>query len=288
MMVRTVLPRLPGLFRLVAAAALVAGTLVLAASAASASPRSGWVRLAHLSPNTPPADVYLYSFGNPKAMIVLRHVAYGDVSPYERVRSGEYTVAMRGAGAPAGSKPVLSATVDVMPGGAYTVAGMGPASGLRLQVLRDRLTAPKGKALVRIIQASLRQPRAKVAVGGRVLARALAFGSFTGYHAVRPGAVTVRVAGRTERAVVTRDLSAGAVYSVVILDASGHLAIDCLQEAGSRVMPVGSAPMGLGGTAARPGWLLLPWLVAGAGGLLAAAGGYARIRRPRRPASHAR
>jgi len=41
----------------------------------------GWIQLTHLSPNTPPVDVYLYSFGDAKAMLVLKHVAYGTVSP---------------------------------------------------------------------------------------------------------------------------------------------------------------------------------------------------------------
>src|SRR6266436_6547875 len=40
------------------------------ASTAAASHGVGWLRLAHLSPNTPAVDVYLYSFGNSHAMIV--------------------------------------------------------------------------------------------------------------------------------------------------------------------------------------------------------------------------
>ncbi len=152
-------PLLRLLLAVLALSAGLTGLLAPAASAATAAPmtgRDGWVRLAHLSPNTPPVDVYLYSFGNAKAMIVLKHVAYGTVSPYEKVASGEYTVAMRGAGAKPGSPPVLSTAVHIAPGGAYTVAGMGPAKGLRLQVLRDQLTTPKGESLVRVIQASLR------------------------------------------------------------------------------------------------------------------------------------
>ena len=120
------------LTRLVTACALalgLAGLFGTAASAASASTGTGYLRLAHLSPNTPAVDVYLYSFGDPSAMVVLHHVAYGDVSPYEAVASGEYTVAMRAMGAAPSSKPVLSTTIDVVSGHAYTVAGMGPCRG---------------------------------------------------------------------------------------------------------------------------------------------------------------
>src|SRR5213082_2531497 len=83
--VRTVVP----------AVALSAGLLGAApgtAASAAPSPATGYVRLAHLSPNTPPVDVYLYSFGDPKAKTVLKHVGYGDVSPYMKVASGQYSV----------------------------------------------------------------------------------------------------------------------------------------------------------------------------------------------------
>src|SRR5689334_10738391 len=156
---------------------LASGVAVASATAASAAAahhsNTGWIRLAHLSPNTPPVDVYLYSFGNSHAMIVLRHVAYGTVSPYEKVKAGEYTVAMRGAGAPRSSQPVLSTSVQVTAGGAFTVAGMGPAKGLRLQVLRDRLTTPPDKSLVRVIQASLRYQKITVMANHRTLAKQL-------------------------------------------------------------------------------------------------------------------
>ena len=64
---------------LLAALALLLGIPAAAASASSATSGTGWIRLAHLSPNTPPVDVYLYSFGNSNAQIVLHHVAYGTV-----------------------------------------------------------------------------------------------------------------------------------------------------------------------------------------------------------------
>ena len=60
-------------------------------------------------------------------------------------------------------------------GDAYTVAGIGPHSRLRVQVLKDTIAASAGQALVRVIQASLRQHDVTVTLGGLVLARKLEF-----------------------------------------------------------------------------------------------------------------
>jgi hypothetical protein len=283
----------PGLYRLIRSAAacgLAAALLGFAAPAASASSGPGWMRLAHLSPNTPAVDVYLYSFGNPSARIVLKHVAYGTVSPYEQVPSGEYTVAMRGAGAAPGSKPVLSTTVNVATGHAYTVAGMGPFSGLRLQILSDKLVTPPGKALVRVIQASLKQQQVTVTAAGNVLAAKLGFSQITSYRSVPPGTWTVHAAGESESTDASLTLAAGTIYTVVILDGHSHLAIDSLEDAaGSQVAPSGAPATGLGGTAPRPGAPLLPWLVTGLAGLLVAVGGATRLlRKSHRGAADAR
>src|SRR5262245_64878993 len=96
---------------LLATAALVPLTLALALTPGSASAHAavGHVRLAHLSPDTPAVDVYLYPFGGSTPKLVLKAVPYGGVSPYERLAVGQYTVAMRPAGAAASTPPVLSA-----------------------------------------------------------------------------------------------------------------------------------------------------------------------------------
>jgi len=278
--------------RLITASALalgVAGTLAAGASAASASTGTGYLRLAHLSPNTPAVDCYLYSFGNPSAMVVLHHVAYGTVSPYQAVAVGEYTVAMRAAGAAPSTKPVLSTTVDVVSGHAYTVAGMGPLAGIRLQVIGDSLALTRDAALVRVIQASMHATSVTVTAGSKVLGRNLGFTTVTRYKAVRPGTITISAAGTTEHGSGQFTLAPGTIYTVVVLDDAGQLKIDPLVDsAGSKIMPAGSAATGLGGTAARPGASLLPWIGAAAAGLLIAAGGTVRLRRRRRPAMHAR
>jgi len=280
------------LTRLITASALaigVAGLVGFAGSAASASSGIGYLRLAHLSPNTPAVDVYLYSFGDPNAMVVLDHVAYGDVSPYESVAPGEYTVAMRAAGAAASTKPVLSTTIDVVSGRAYTVAGMGPLSGLRLQVIDDSLAMTRDAALVRVIQASMHQTSVTVTAGSTTLGSDLNFTTVTPYKVVKPGTVSVTAVGESERGSGTFTLAADTIYTIVVLDDSGHLGLTSLVDSsGSKVTPQGGAATGFGGTAARPGAPMLPWAAAGAAGVLAAAGGLIRLRRRRRPAMHAR
>jgi Domain of unknown function (DUF4397) len=271
-----------------AVAASSFGLLGLTAPAASAKADVGWVQLAHLSPNTPAVDVYLYSFGDSTAQLVLHHVAYGTVSPFQQLATGDYTVAMRLAGAPAKSKAVLSTAVDVQSGHAYTVAGMGPAKGLRLQIIPDRLTTPAGKSLVRVIQASLDQNSVTVTAGGRKLASSLKFAKVTGYKTLSPGTVTVHATGASESATSTITLGAGTIHTLVILDDPGKLTIDDLLEAAGSQAAVGGVQTGLGGTAAQPGATLLPWLAIGLGGVAAAGTGVALLSRRRRPALHAR
>jgi hypothetical protein len=269
----------------------VAVASATAASAAQAHPSdTGWIRLAHLSPNTPPVDVYLYSFGNSRAMIVLHHVAYGTVSPYEKVKAGEYTVAMRGAGAAPSSQPVLSTSVHITPGGAFTVAGMGPAKGLRLQVLRDRLTTPPDRSLVRVIQASLRYQKITVMANHRTLAKQLDFAHVTHYVSTPPGSFDVQVAGMGGKGAADIALAAGTIHTLVVLDASGHnLQIANLEDAaGSSVMPAGGAATGFGGTAPARAPSPVLWVSLVAAGALAAIAAAYRMRRMRSVARHAR
>ncbi|MBV9094276.1 MAG: DUF4397 domain-containing protein [Streptosporangiaceae bacterium] len=272
---------------LLAAAALLLGVPATAAAAApAAASGTGWIRLAHLSPNTPAVDVYLYSFGNPTAQIVLHHVAYGTVSPYEPVAAGDYSVAMRPAGASAASAPVLSTGVMIMAGHAYTVAGVGPASGLRLQVMDDELSTPPGQALVRVIQASLKQHVVTVTFGGKVLADHLAFATVSPYQAVSPGTGRVTATGGGTDAAASVTLGAGTVHTLVILDGASGLQVVSLEDAaGSGQTPAGAAATGLGGTAPRPPGSQVPWLVVIAVGALLALAGALGLRRPLRPGS---
>ncbi len=272
---------------LLAATALLLGFPAVFAAAANAATGTGWIRLAHLSPNTPAVDVYLYSFGNPDARIVLHHVSYGTVSPYESVPAGDYSVAMRASGAAASSPPVVSASIWIASGHAYTAAALGPRSGLRVQIMSDDLTTPAGRALVRVVQASLKQPRVTVSWDGKVIANQLPFASVTSYRAVSPGTEDVTVRGGTNNANSAVSLAAGAIHTLVVLDGSNGLEVANLEDAaGSVKLPAGGVQTGFGGTAAHGPGSPLPWLaVIGAGALIALGGGLTARRRPARHAA---
>ncbi|MEU5883805.1 DUF4397 domain-containing protein [Spirillospora sp. NPDC047279] len=238
---------------------LTAGTVGLGAAPGSAAPSQGYVRLAHLSPDTPAVDVYLYSgkgaLDRRHQRLVLRHVAYGALSPYQRLNGGTYTVAMRPANAAASSKPVLSAEVRVRDGAAYTVAGMGPYKGIKLQVVDDSVDLPAGCAAVRVIAASLKVPSVDVSLGGTRLASDLRFASVAPYEIVPARTAQVRVRGESGQRAGTRvAFGAGSVHTVVVLDGKPGLKLLSLVDVaqGSQT-PTGGVNAGLGGMAGRAG-----------------------------------
>jgi hypothetical protein len=270
--------RLAAVLLLLAGLAAVAATVSPAASAAPLGAQDGWVRIAHLSPTASAMDMYLYPFGDPAHPTVLKDVGYGDVSAYVTLAPGQYTVAMRGSSASPGSTPALVSSFMVSAQTAYTVAAVGPDPGLKVDVLKDQMTTPPGKTLVRVLQASLKQDRVSVRSGASVLAQQLSLGSVTPYAAVAPGGRTVQMTAAGSSASVSLTLAPDTVHTIVVLDGPSGLKADNLTDAaGIGAVPSGGAATGLGGTAARPAAGLTPWLLAVAAGALLVAGGLAGL-----------
>ena len=199
-------------------------------------------------------DIYLYPFGSPGHPTVLRDVSYGNVSAYMAVPPGQYTVAMRGFGAPASSTPALDSSFMVSARTAYTVAALGPDPGLRVKVLKDQMSPPTGKALVRIVQASLKEHQVTVSYGPGILARQLAFGVATSYATVSPGVQTVQFTASGAHTAIPVQLAADTVHTIVVLDDPSGLKVDALMDAaGSQIMPKGGASAGLARNGVKPG-----------------------------------
>src|SRR5437867_2888487 len=110
--------------RLLAVLSVPVAVGAIAVIPASAADQVGYVRLAHLSPDTPDVDVYLSTVGGGSPQ-VFKGVGYGVMSKYLGVPPGSYAVSMRASGAPATDPPVLTTNVTVDPGKAYLVAGVG-------------------------------------------------------------------------------------------------------------------------------------------------------------------
>ncbi|GAB3984949.1 DUF4397 domain-containing protein [Plantactinospora veratri] len=253
-------PVRPG-WRIAAAAAALGlglGVSTVVAGPAGATAPVGYVRLAHLSPDTPAVDVYLGPADGTTEPQVFKAVGYGVLSPYLPLPTGPYAVAMRRAGAPSGDPPVLTTGVSVKPGGAYTVAGVGRYAELGLKVLDDDLSAPAdGRAKVRVVQASVRAPVVDVTVAaGPSIADAVPFATTTPYHQVEPGRSKLRVSATGAKAT-TADVSLrnGTVYSLLVLDAeAGGLTTELRVDArGGVVVPDGGVDAGAGGTAGPGG-----------------------------------
>jgi hypothetical protein len=235
-------------------------TLGAGVTAYAASDNVGYLRLAHLSPDTPKVDVYVSSFGNEDDPTVLRSVGYGAFSPYQQVAAGSYTVAMRLEGAPANEPPALSTTIRLEAHTAATVVGMGKQANLELVTLTDGMELPDaGKTKVRVIQAAMSVPAVdSVDVAGSQIATDLAFTEFTDYSMVTAGAVTVEASAGSDTAEESVDLVAGGTYTVVVRDLPSGIGVLPIQDFGAaNSIPNGGVEAGLGGSA--PGRIAADW-----------------------------
>ncbi len=274
--------------RIVAVLALAMAALLPAAAVALAAPAqegSAFVRLAHLSPDTPDVDVYLASVSDPDLRFTVPGVGYGAVSDYRALPVGSYTVAMREAGAPADTPPVISTTLTTTDDAAYTVAGTGRYTDLGLQVLTDDRTMPgPGQARVRVINAAASAASVDIGLAGapgtQPIAADVEFAGTTGYRAVPAGPWTLRVAAPGRPAVDTPvSVDANSVQTVLVLDGPDGFVAELHRDfAGAASVPVGSVATGFGGNTIGTA----PFAVAGLVAALVAAGLGLRARVARR------
>ncbi|NQX12620.1 DUF4397 domain-containing protein [Microbacteriaceae bacterium VKM Ac-2855] len=239
---------------IVAAATAVFG--LAAATPAAAAPavaNEGWVRVAHLSPDTKQVDVRLTALAGGGTVFELDGVGYGAVSDYWTLTPGTYVVSMVPAGAPATTAPVIQQSVDVVAGTPLTVAALGKNADLSTTVFTDDLTAPAdGQARIRVIQASTTARTVDVSTTtGMAIASDATAGSATAYTSVPAGPWTLDLAAATATSSSAVDLASGSVASLFVLDdASGGLTVkSVVDSAGIGAVPIGGIQTGGGATA---------------------------------------
>lgn len=213
------------------------------AAPAAVNEQAGWLRLGHLSPDTKSVDVRVSAVSGGSTLFELNGVGYGDVSPYEELPAGTYTVSMVPAGASGSSVPVISETVTVDAGTATTVAAYGPTADLQVRSFDDDLTEPAaGSARIRLIQASTLTPEVDVTTAqGDAIARDAKAGSATGYAEIPAGDWSLDLEGEGVSDTADVSVAPGSVTTLFVLDtANGGLTILPILDSAS----VGDVPDG--------------------------------------------
>lgn len=244
------LPRLLGATLIAAAAFAVAP-----AAAATATPASapGYIRVAHLSPDTTAADVTLTALSGGTSLYSLTGVPFGGISQYMTLQPGTYVLAM----APTengGNVPLVNAEVVVTAGTAQTIAAVGENAEIRITTIADDLTMPAaGVARARVVNASTKYDAVSVATDdGTELVSDAAFAAVGEYVDVEPGTRTFALTADGGAAEATADLTAGASQTLFVLDdaAGGLTLLPVLDSAAVTETPVGGVAAGGGGLAA--------------------------------------
>ena len=235
-----------GRVALLAGAALVLAVLLPATAAAATGT---YLRLAHLSPDTPNVDVTVTGFTG--RTYQLKGVGYGAVSTYQSVDPGTYTVQMRASADPSAA-PLLTGTVRAEQGRAYTAAVLGPQAGASITLLTDDLTRPgPGNARVRVLQGAQTAGSVTVTWNGKPMTGPVAFATATPYVTAPAGRGTIDLAPTTGAPfTLPVDLAAGGVYTVIVVQRGGGLGGQVQTDAlGGGAAPTGGIETGFGGTA---------------------------------------
>jgi Domain of unknown function (DUF4397) len=180
------------------------------------------VRVLHAAPNVPAVTVYV------NGSVALKRVGTLKASGYLPLVPGTYDIAVALAGQPV-QKAVLRTKLTVADKTRYTALARGvlQAKGqqkLQLAVQRDIVSAPAGKAAVRIWHLSPGAPRVDVYLNGKKALSRVPYKKASAYLTLAPGTYTVRVnVAGTRNVVLTKKVTtkAGRAYSAIALGSAG-------------------------------------------------------------------
>ncbi|WP_027963658.1 DUF4397 domain-containing protein [Halalkalibacillus halophilus] len=201
------------------------------------------VRVVHASPDAPEVDVYV----NGEAAV--EGAAFSDATDYLNLPAGDHEVEIYAAGTYGDSDPVISTTLSVEAGWAYTVAAVGELENLDLQVAEDSMEVTEGMTKVRVGHFSPDAPTVDVGlIGGDALFAGATFPSVTDYQELDADTYDLEI--RTEDGTQVLDLSGttleeNTVYSVFAINNAENLEVLVLED---YTMAPGEMPQtGLGG-----------------------------------------
>src|SRR5712691_394962 len=188
------------------ALAVLFGSQRYSASAQSPS----YVRVVHASPFVGTADVFV------DGAKLLSSFAFGSVTGYVAIPAGPHKVQIALVGKGIGGA-VITQTLSVTPGFAYTVAAIGTSqTGLSLEVFIDNNLLTPGSAKIRVYQLSPDIGTISVATGGSTLFTGVNYQQATQYQAMTTGAYTFDVNAVSANTTLPMDatLKANTVTSI--------------------------------------------------------------------------
>jgi hypothetical protein len=176
-------------------------------TASAASP--SYVRVIHASPFVGTADVFV------DGTKLLSSFQFGAVTDYVAVPAGPHKVQIALVGKGIGAS-VISETLAVSPGVAYTVAATGATpSSLALQVFIDNNLLSPGTAKLRVYQLSPDAGLVSLDTGGNSLLSGIGYQSASNYLAITAGSYTLGVDSSSNTSLhVSTTLTANSVTSV--------------------------------------------------------------------------
>ena len=265
---------------------LVLGIFVLLASFGTQVPTAtaatpAFVRIIHASPDVGTADIFV------DGAKLLSSFQFGAVTGYVAIPPGPHKVQIALVGKGIGGS-VLSQTLSVTPGLAYTVAAIGSQqTGPSLEVFVDSNYVVPGSTKVRVYNLSPNAGTVSVSNGGSNLLGSLAYQQASNYLALSEGSYTFNVATSNSNAPLSLSsaLKANTVQSIFLVGMlNGNPQLQLVQTSANALpgMPgTGSSPYPLSNSA-NSSWSLNPWLlalliaIAVSGGLLSVGTGAAR------------
>ncbi len=235
-----------------------------------------FVRVIHASPDVGTADVFV------DGGLLLSSFQFGAVTNYVAVPAGPHKVQIALVGKGIGAA-VISETLAVSPGLAYTVAAVGTkATGLSLKVFIDNNLLSPGTAKLRVYQLSPDGGAITVSAQGSTLLSGISYQGASNYLPMSVGAYTFNVTSATHNSTLPMDatLKANTVTSVFTVG---------LYNGNPQIQVISSQVPGLPGvpnTGSDPNPLLQPdnvqpsapwiWLLGASALLLIGSGGFIR------------
>lgn len=207
--------------------------------------QNAMLRILHASPEAPAVDVYLND------EVAVEGAEFKSATDYMEVPAGEHTVEIYATGTKGEQDPVISTTLNVKAGMAYTAAAIDNLDNIQLKAIQDSMEASEDMAKIRVGHFIPGAPAVDVGpIGGDALFSGAEFPMVTDYMEIDPGSYDLEV--RTTDGTQLIDLSgtnveAGKVYSAFAVGTADNPEVLLLQD--SAAMPTMMPATGFGGAA---------------------------------------